>query len=99
MKFQLLVLPEAEQDIAEAFDWYEARRPGLGHEFITAVDAALKRIQQNPLSFPLIHRNARRILLRKFPYIIYFVFETALISVVACFHAKRAPSKWKHRLT
>ena len=25
------VLPAAQDEIAEAIDWYEARRPGLGH--------------------------------------------------------------------
>lgn len=98
MKFRLLVRPEAEQDIAEAFDWYEARKPGLGTEFIEAMAAALSRIQEAPLAHPLIHREARRTLVKRFPYVVYFVLEGQLISVVACFHAKRSPAKWKRRL-
>jgi plasmid stabilization system protein ParE len=95
---QLLVRPEAESDFTQAFDWYEVRKPGLGFEFIEAVDHALSTIQKNPLVFATLHRKARRILLKRFPYCIYFVFDADVISVIACFHAKRAPSVWKSRV-
>ena len=98
MSYQLLIRPEAESDITQAFDWYEARKPGLGFEFIGAVEEGLSTIQQNPLAFAKLHRDARRILLKRFPYGIYFVFDAGIISVLACFHAKRAPSGLKTRL-
>ena len=37
----LIVAPEAEQDIAEAYAWYEGRRFGLGEEFLSRVDACI----------------------------------------------------------
>jgi toxin ParE1/3/4 len=94
----LIVWPEAECDIAEAFDWYEAKKPGLGVEFITAVADAFAAIQQHPLAFTAVHREVRRVLVKKFPYGIYYVAGTSGISVLACFHAKRASSGWKRRL-
>ena len=98
MIYRLVVRPEAERDFAEAFDWYETQKPGLGTEFINAVEDAISTIQISPLAFAVVHRNLRRILLRKFPYCIYFVFADPMVSIVACFHAKRAPSEWKtHR--
>ena len=93
-----IVRPEAEHDIAQAFDWYETKKPGLGIEFIMAVDDAFTAIQQLPLAFAIVHREVRRALLRKFPYGIYYVAGEKGISVIACFHAKRAPSGWKRRL-
>ena len=33
----LIVQPEAEADLAEAFGWYEGCRVGLGHEFLDEV--------------------------------------------------------------
>ena len=41
MAVDLLIAPEAERDIAEAYIWYEGRRSGLGEEFLTSVDACL----------------------------------------------------------
>ena len=48
MKYQLLVRPEAEQDLAEAVRWYEERQPGLGGGFLRRVDEALDRVIRNP---------------------------------------------------
>jgi len=33
MAVELILAPEAQQDINEAYSWYENRRPGLGEEF------------------------------------------------------------------
>jgi plasmid stabilization system protein ParE len=39
--YQLIIRPEAEQDIDDAYDWYEANQPRLGSEFVRAVDVAI----------------------------------------------------------
>ena len=33
--------PEAEQDVADAYSWYEAREPGLGEDFLRCVEACV----------------------------------------------------------
>ena len=48
MSNQLVILPEAEQDLAEAYDWYEGRRAGLGDEFLTCVEACFQAIRRAP---------------------------------------------------
>ena len=40
--------PEASAELEDAALWYERQRPGLGLEFVQAVDAALERIAQWP---------------------------------------------------
>ena len=37
----LTIKPEAADDIREAFDYYDDKRPGLGSEFVDALDATL----------------------------------------------------------
>ena len=34
----LVIRPEAEDDLADARDWYDAQRDGLGLEFLAAVE-------------------------------------------------------------
>ena len=46
MAAELVVAPEAELDLTEAYLWYESRRMGLGEEFLNAVDASMERIQR-----------------------------------------------------
>ena len=42
MTYRLAIRIEAEQDITDAAIWYHNQRPGLGEEFIAAVQVALE---------------------------------------------------------
>ena len=44
MAAELLIAPEAAQDIDEAYGWYECQRAGLGEEFLHCVDACVQAI-------------------------------------------------------
>jgi hypothetical protein len=41
MAVKLILAPDAEQDIAQAYGWYEERRTGLGEEFLGCLDACM----------------------------------------------------------
>ena len=41
MKYRVIVRPEAEDDLKEAYSWYEEKRIGLGYDFLLQVDAGL----------------------------------------------------------
>jgi hypothetical protein len=47
------VLPEAEEELAEAARWYETKRAGLGIELVALVDQAFDEILDAPLSCAL----------------------------------------------
>ena len=64
-RFQLR--PSAEADLDDAFVYYEMRRLGLGLEFLTAVEATMARIRRAPRSFPIVYKDVRRALVRRFP--------------------------------
>lgn len=98
MRSTLTIRPEAEADLAEAFDWYEARHAGLGHQFLAQVRAALDSITERPLHYPLLYRNARRILTRRFPYKIFFIAEDDRVEVIGVVHVRRHPQAWQKRL-
>ena len=49
---ELIISPEAEADITEAFDWYETQVPGLGSEFLLVLDALFNSIQRNHPVYP-----------------------------------------------
>ena len=63
MMYQLAIEPEAEDDLAEAYRWYENQRPGLGDEFIACVDAALDRICEAPELHAAVYKNVRQALI------------------------------------
>jgi plasmid stabilization system protein ParE len=94
----LIVRADAEADIEEAFRWYEEQSPGLGAEFVRAVDAVLSAIEREPELHAENFKRARRVLLRRFPYAIYFVVHPQSIDVLACMHTRRHPRRWRRRV-
>lgn len=97
MKRRTFVRPEAQTDIREAARWYEDREAGLGLRFLREIRTSLQHINNNPLMFPIIEDDARRALLHKFPYSIYFVNEPEAIAIIAVLHQHRRPDAWKFR--
>ena len=87
MPVELVIAPEAELDIAEAYVWYEGRKAGLGEEFLTSVDACLD-----------VHEGYRRSLIRRFPNAVFYEPSGATVTIYAVFHTSRDPDKWRQRL-
>lgn len=95
-----ILLPEAKDDVADAYLWYEEQSLGLGVEFLRCVETALLVIQRNPLMYPAVHDSYRRSLVRRFPFAILFEFEPNQnrCVVYAVFHCSQDPEKWRGRL-
>lgn len=98
MAVELILAPEAEQDVAEAYAWYEDRRIGLGEEFLSSIDATMEAIRRTPEMYALIHECYRRALVRRFPYAIFYEHVEGTIIVYGVFHTSRDPGKWRQRL-
>lgn len=98
MAVELIFAPEADQDLAETYDWYEARRFGLGETFLTSVDAAIKAILRQPEMHRMMHEKYRRGLVRRFPYAVFYEFNDNTVTVYGILHTSRDPNKWRQRL-
>ncbi len=77
---------------------YRERGLDLAGEFRKSIDSCLENIRSLPESHPIVHRDIRRALMKRFPYGLFYVREGDLITVLACFHAKRDPAIWKERM-
>jgi plasmid stabilization system protein ParE len=88
---------EAREELLEAQAWYEQRAAGLGLEFARAVEVAVDTLQRAPHRYPVVHREIRRVLLRRFPYAILYRATEDEIIVLAVFHLARDPARWKSR--
>jgi plasmid stabilization system protein ParE len=69
----------------------------LGIEFILQLDAAIERAAEFPESYALQYRDARRVLMRQFPYAVYFVFASGIVEIFAVLHQHGDPSSWQSR--
>ena len=89
--------PVARLEFIDAFDWYEARAPGLGAAFQNETDRQVARITENPTQFPIVMADVRRVRLRRFPYSLFYRITDPEVFVIACFHASRNPRIWQGR--
>ncbi len=89
--------PEAEQELLEAQAWYESKAVGLGFEFARAADAAVASAVRNPLGHLRIEEEFRRVLFRKFPYMLIYLPSPNELLVVSFFHQHREPGVWLER--
>ncbi|MDD1444469.1 type II toxin-antitoxin system RelE/ParE family toxin [Dolichospermum sp. ST_sed3] len=99
MNYKIRISAEAENDINEAFLWYEYNQIGLGDDFIRNIEESFQSISKNPLAFLKIHRRIRRCLVHKYPYGIYYLNEdnNSEALIIGVIHFKRSSRIWKQR--
>lgn len=91
MKYKIIIRPEAEDDLKEAFVWHEGKRKGLGYNFLLQIDAALRFIEENPTIHPIVFKGTRKHLIRRFPYKAIYLVEKENIVVLAVIMANETP--------
>ena len=98
MNPRLIVDPPAEDDILDAFRWYEARSPGLGDRFLDSLDTAFQLVAENPAAFPSVIDDVHRTLTKTFPYLVFFTSSEEAIHILAVIHAAQDPDYIASRL-
>ena len=98
MKYKVIVRHEAEDDLKEAFSWYEDKRTGLGYDFLLQIDAGINFINRNPEIYPIEYKGTRKHVIKRFPYKIVYLVEEEKIIILAVIHCKRRPDLIKKRI-
>lgn len=97
MILSLIVTPEAEADLAEAQEWYERKRKGLGREFIRRVNDVIEQVRRVPRAAAILPNGVRRAVVRGFPYCVYYQVDREQLAVLAVYHTSRNPGGWEER--
>lgn len=97
MSLPLIITPIAEDDIAQAKAWYNRRSSDLGDDFVLCVEEALDRIRNIPNGATEVYPGVRRVVLRRFPYGVFYRVDPDQIAVLAVYHSKRDPRNWQSR--
>jgi hypothetical protein len=93
----IFVLSCAEKEFAEAVDYYNDQRSGLGYEFAAEVQRTFERIRQHPEAWSVLSSRARRCLTDRFPFGILYQLRGDCILVGGIMHLKRDPKRWQER--
>lgn len=97
MKRRLTIQPEAVDEANDAFNWYEDRQPGLGHEFYRELTRCLEFVLDHPQLARIAYRGLRKRKLDRFPYLVVYRESESEVAVVSVFHGSRNPEAWKRR--
>jgi plasmid stabilization system protein ParE len=91
-------LAEARAEFEQAVAHYDQWGLGLGDEFTDEMEAAIRRIVNQPEAWSNYHHGTRRCLTRRFPYGIVYQVRPDLILIVAVAHLRREPNYWIARM-
>jgi hypothetical protein len=97
MTARLFVRKPAKADVAAAFDWYEAHKAGLGDEFADQSHRGLRSHRRATAAISIVFDDVGMALVRRFPYVVYFVVLPRHTSVIAVVHGHRRPQVWRQR--
>ena len=89
--------PAAGDELREARLWFEDRSPLSAVAFGQEVDAAVSRIAETPMRYPVAEHGTRRVVLHRFPYNVFHRVGSEETVVVAVAHQKRQPGYWSSR--
>lgn len=95
MKYQLLIDARAEEEAAEAFEYYYEIHSELAYEFYEQLDRVYDKVENNPASCQLVNDYIRRALLAKFPYAVFYrILPENRVLVLTILHTSRNPKSW-----
>ena len=95
--YEVFLLPEAEAELAAAFDWYLKRSEQAAEAFRAEAVNAIDSLSETPTQWKLNEDGSRRLLLRHFPYTVHFDIDGATVYVLAVAHQRRTPGYWRNR--
>ena len=98
MSYRVELRPQVLDDLQEASRWYEGEQEGLGQRFQETFFQALSVAARNPDIFLKAHGEFRCILLKRFPYALYFRLHEGTIVFVLLFHGARDPRELRRSL-
>ena len=94
----LILLLQADLDIQAAFERYEEFQSGRGEVFLRQLDAALTLLRQHPEIAPIYAGPYRRMLIRDFPYGVFYQVQPTRIIVAAIMDLRQDPQAIQRKL-
>jgi plasmid stabilization system protein ParE len=88
---RLTFLLRSELDIQRAYERYKKFSEGRGDAFIAYLEDAFLRIEKFPFVALLHFENYRRLVLRDFPYGIFYVVESNQVVIHALMDLRQDP--------
>jgi plasmid stabilization system protein ParE len=97
MSYTLSIQVDAQEDLREAWAYYESQQTGLGQQFMSAFLECALQIEGNPFLFQKVYKQKRRAVVRPFGYNVFYEVEGDSVRVSAIMHGSRDSQRWQKR--
>lgn len=87
----------AKEELLHATDYYYQINPKLADYFINSVESALERISSFPKTGTPSVEGTRKIVLKHFPYLLFYKLYESEIIIFAVAHQAQKPHYWLSR--
>ena len=91
--------PRARAELRAALLFYREQDIKVSRRFLQAVNNCVARLVENPRIWPLKEHGARRALLQRFPYSLYYQEVKEGVRIIAVVHNHRHPDVWHSGLS
>jgi plasmid stabilization system protein ParE len=91
------LLDGAKEDLRNGWFFYERQSPGLGDRFLDAIEAEVQTLAL----YAGIHLKVEgfyRMLIRRFPFALYYLIDDDTIAIYAILDCRRDPNGLRKRL-
>ena len=94
----LVIHPSALAEFKSSLNWYLERNQAAAGKFAAAVDQAIEAVIKFPSRWPQGENGTRKIVLKRFPFAIFYRELHNTVQILAIAHGHRRPGNWKDRL-
>jgi plasmid stabilization system protein ParE len=98
-RFSVEALPQAEEELREAFLWYLDRSPIAADAFRSLVIATIDALADDADVWPMSDDGFRYRVLTRFPYTVWYELRGDAVTILAIAHQHRRPRYWSSRQT
>ena len=94
---EIRLLDRAKEDLRSGWLFYERQAIGLGDRFLDAIELDVRQLS----TYAGIHLQVDgfyRILIKRFPFALYYLIEESSIDIYAIFDCRHDPDQIRQRL-
>lgn len=92
-KHKVIFTTRANNDILNAFNYYESAQKDLGDYFLNSLENSITSIDSNPDIYKFVHKSFQQAKVKRFPYVIVFECNDKEIIILTVFNTYQNPIK------
>jgi mRNA-degrading endonuclease RelE of RelBE toxin-antitoxin system len=98
MAYNLVILPQAQEEIHKAFEYYEHLPVSVLTNFDNQLEQVYQNLEINPF-YQVRYKHLRAIPFKSFPFLVFFDVDqdNNTIYIYSVFHTSQDPSKYPVR--